>query len=158
MRIAFLLHNAYAMGGTVRTAMTLADTLAGRHQVELVSVFRHREKPRFARSPEVPLRALVDRRKGSPDAADPLARRAGEAFPNSPSGSAQGAGLDQSSDTDSDNQWWKLVPATSGYYRLVNVGNGWCADVKDASTADGAAIIQWPNTGGTNQEWQVIAL
>ncbi|MDX2600796.1 alpha-L-fucosidase [Streptomyces caniscabiei] len=77
---------------------------------------------------------------------------------NSPSSSAQGAGLDQSSDTDSDNQWWKLVPATSGYYRLVNVGNGWCADVKDASTADGAAIIQWPNTGGTNQEWQVIAL
>ncbi|WP_079158474.1 alpha-L-fucosidase [Streptomyces caniscabiei] len=77
---------------------------------------------------------------------------------DSPSGSAQGAGLDQSSDTDSDNQWWKLVPATSGYYRLVNVGNGWCADVKDASTADGASIIQWPNTGGTNQEWQVIAL
>uniref|UniRef100_UPI00117D3E20 RICIN domain-containing protein n=1 Tax=Streptomyces caniscabiei TaxID=2746961 RepID=UPI00117D3E20 len=77
---------------------------------------------------------------------------------NSPSGSAQGAGLDQSSDTDSDNQWWKLVPATSGYYRLVNVGNGWCADVKDASTADGANVIQWLNTGGTNQEWQVIAL
>ena len=77
---------------------------------------------------------------------------------NSPSGSAQGAGLDQSTDTDSDNQWWKLVPATSGCYRLVNVGNGWCADVKDASTADGASIIQWPNTGGTNQEWQVIAL
>jgi glycosyltransferase involved in cell wall biosynthesis len=81
MRIAFLPHNAYAMGGTVRTTMTLADTLAGRHQVELVSVFRHREKPQRGRSPEVPLRALVDRRKGSADAADPLARRAGEVFP-----------------------------------------------------------------------------
>ncbi|MDX3452618.1 RICIN domain-containing protein [Streptomyces sp. ME02-8801-2C] len=77
---------------------------------------------------------------------------------DSPGGSAQGAALDQPSDTDSGNQWWNLVPATSGYYRLVNVGNGWCADVKDASTADGAAIVQWPNTGGTNQEWQVVAL
>ncbi|MFF6786634.1 glycosyltransferase [Streptomyces sp. NPDC012510] len=89
MRIAFLLHNAYAMGGTVRTTMTLADTLAGRHQVELVSVFRHREKPRLGRSPEVPLRALVDRREGSADAADPLARRAGVFFPKGDSRSHQ---------------------------------------------------------------------
>jgi alpha-L-fucosidase len=77
---------------------------------------------------------------------------------DSPGCSAKGAGLDRSSDTDASNQWWKLVPATSGYYRLVNVGNGWCADIKDASTADGATVIQWPNTGGTNQEWQLVAL
>jgi alpha-L-fucosidase 2 len=44
---------------------------------------------------------------------------------DSPSGSAQGAALDQSSDANSDNQWWTLVPAsTSDYYRLVNVHNG----------------------------------
>ena len=89
VRIAFLLHNAYAMGGTVRTTMTLADTLAGRHQVELVSVFRHCEKPRLGRSPEVPLRALVDRREGSADAAHPLAREAGEVFPKGDSRSPQ---------------------------------------------------------------------
>ncbi|MFE7764692.1 glycosyltransferase [Streptomyces sp. NPDC057438] len=89
MRIAFLLHNAYAMGGTVRTTMTLADTLARRHEVELVSVFRHREKPRLGRSPEVPLRALVDRRQKSMDAADPLAHRAGEFFPQGDSRSHQ---------------------------------------------------------------------
>lgn len=77
---------------------------------------------------------------------------------DSPGGSAQGTGLDQRTDTKASNQWWKLVPATSGYYRLANVGNGWCADVKDASTADAATVIQWPNTGGTNQEWQLIAL
>jgi alpha-L-fucosidase len=40
----------------------------------------------------------------------------------------------------------------------LNVGNGWYADVKDASTADGAAVIQWPSTGGTNQDWQLVAL
>lgn len=77
----------------------------------------------------------------------------------SPGGSAQGAALDQWSDNGGDNQRWKLVPsATSGYYRLVNVRNGWCADVANASTADGASVIQWPSTGGANQDWQLIAL
>jgi alpha-L-fucosidase len=76
----------------------------------------------------------------------------------SPSGSAQGTQLDQSADAGTSNQWWKLVPATSGYYRLVNVGNGRCADVKDASVADGAQVIQWPSTSGSNQEWQLVAL
>ncbi|GAB3970441.1 hypothetical protein GCM10029978_043720 [Actinoallomurus acanthiterrae] len=77
----------------------------------------------------------------------------------SPGGSAQGANLDQWTDSGGDNQWWKLVPSTtSGYYRLVNVRNGWCADVANASTADGANVIQWPTTGGTNQDWQILAL
>lgn len=77
----------------------------------------------------------------------------------SPGSSSQGASLDQWTDDGGDNQWWKLVPsATSGYYQLVNVRNGWCADVKDASTADGAQVIQWPSTGGSNQDWQILAL
>ncbi|KOV69623.1 Tat pathway signal protein [Streptomyces sp. NRRL WC-3618] len=76
----------------------------------------------------------------------------------SPDGT-QGATLTQLSDNGGDNQWWKLVPsATSGYYRLVNVRTGWCADVANASTADGANVIQWPSTGGSNQDWQVLAL
>jgi alpha-L-fucosidase len=78
---------------------------------------------------------------------------------DSPAGSAQGAALDQSADSDSDNQRWHLVPATtSGYYRLVNVHNGWCADVSGGSTADGAAVIQWAPGSGANQEWQPIGL
>ncbi|GIF04609.1 glycosyl hydrolase family 95 catalytic domain-containing protein [Actinoplanes siamensis] len=78
---------------------------------------------------------------------------------DSPSGSVQGAELDQATDTDSDTQWWKLVSAsTSGYYRLVNVHNGWCADVSGGSTADGASVIQWPPTNGANQEWQLVGL
>ena len=77
----------------------------------------------------------------------------------SPDNSTQGAALDQSTDDGGDNQWWKLVPSqTSGYYRLVNVRNGWCADVKDASTTDGVKVIQWPTTDGSNQDWQLIAL
>lgn len=78
---------------------------------------------------------------------------------DSPGGSAQGAALDQWTDTTSANQAWKLVPAsTAGYYRLVNVRNGWCADVSGASTADGASVIEWPVTSGANQEWQTVAL
>uniref|UniRef100_UPI0037420BA4 alpha-L-fucosidase n=1 Tax=Streptomyces sasae TaxID=1266772 RepID=UPI0037420BA4 len=77
----------------------------------------------------------------------------------SPGGSAQGDGLNQWTADGGDNQSWKLVPSqTSGYHRLVNVRNGWCADVKDASTADGASIIQWPASGGSSQDWQIVAL
>lgn len=77
----------------------------------------------------------------------------------SPSGSAQGAALNQSTDADSDTQWWTLVPAsTGGYHRLVNVHSGWCADVSGASTADGASVIQWPPNTGANQEWQLVAV
>ncbi|MFI6931050.1 alpha-L-fucosidase [Streptomyces sp. NPDC050287] len=78
---------------------------------------------------------------------------------DSPGGSTQGTTLDQWTDTSSDNQWWKLAPSsTGGYYTLVNVHNGWYADVKDASTADGAKVIQWTATGATNQDWQIVAL
>ncbi len=77
----------------------------------------------------------------------------------SPGGSAQGDGLDQWTDDGGDNQSWQLAPSqTSGYHQLVNVRNGWCADVKDASTADGAPVIQWPATGGSNQDWQIVAV
>ncbi|MCL8017275.1 alpha-L-fucosidase [Streptomyces sp. AS02] len=77
----------------------------------------------------------------------------------SPGGSVEGAALDQWTDNGGTNQWWNLVPSsTGGYYTLVNVRNGWCADVKDASTADGAKIIQWRATGGSNQDWQLVAI
>ena len=45
--IRILLHNAYALGGTVRTTMNLAGELALRHEVEIVSVRRHTAKPFF---------------------------------------------------------------------------------------------------------------
>ncbi|MFF3141413.1 RICIN domain-containing protein [Streptomyces sp. NPDC057927] len=52
-----------------------------------------------------------------------------------------------------------MVPsATSGYYRLVNVRAGWCADVANASTTDGTNVIQWPVTDGSNQDWQIVSL
>ncbi|MFG3254303.1 glycosyltransferase family 4 protein [Streptomyces sp. NPDC048172] len=61
MRIRFLLLNAYAVGGTVRTVVNQANALAAAgHEVELTSVRRHRAEPRFALHPDIRLRALVD--------------------------------------------------------------------------------------------------
>jgi glycosyltransferase involved in cell wall biosynthesis len=66
MHISFLLHNAYGIGGTIRTTFTLARTLAERHDVEIVSVFRHREDPALGAPAGVRMSHLVDLRKSSP--------------------------------------------------------------------------------------------
>ncbi|WP_335937207.1 glycosyltransferase [Streptomyces sp. PTD5-9] len=74
MHISFLLHNAYGVGGTIRTTFNLAATLAEQHDVEIVSVFRHRDVPVLGAPAGVRLGHLVDLRKKSPaydgDAAD----------------------------------------------------------------------------------------
>lgn len=65
MHISFLLHNAFAVGGTIRTTFNLARALAERHDVEIVSVFRHREEPTLGAPEGVLLRHLVDLRENS---------------------------------------------------------------------------------------------
>jgi glycosyltransferase involved in cell wall biosynthesis len=80
MKISFLLHNGYGIGGTIRTTFNLAQALAERHQVEIVSVHRHREQPTFALDPRVRLRALVDLRH---EKDHPLHQRPARVFPAS---------------------------------------------------------------------------
>ncbi|MFD5520172.1 glycosyltransferase family 4 protein [Streptomyces sp. NPDC127066] len=63
MKISFLLHNAYGIGGTITTTFNLARALAARNEVEIVSVLRHRERPTLSLDPRVPLRSLVDLRQ-----------------------------------------------------------------------------------------------
>ncbi|MGY1496853.1 alpha-L-fucosidase [Streptomyces sp. QTS52] len=46
--------------------------------------------------------------------------------------------------------------ADLGTFKLVNRKSGKVMDVSGASSADGAAIIQWPSTGGTNQQWKLL--
>ena len=59
----FLLAHAWGIGGTIRTIVNLAPELARRHEVEVISVLRRRERPFFA-LPDVPVRALRDLRGG----------------------------------------------------------------------------------------------
>ncbi len=43
----------------------------------------------------------------------------------------------------------------AAYYRFLNLNSGQALDVNGASTANGAGIIQWPQNGGNNQQWQI---
>ncbi|WP_432251874.1 glycosyltransferase family 4 protein [Streptomyces sp. HNM1019] len=83
MHISFLIHNAYGIGGTIRTTYNLARTLGEQHDVEIVSVFRHRDQPIFEPGPGVRLSHLVDLRKNSPsyDGGDPDHGRPAKVFP-----------------------------------------------------------------------------
>jgi glycosyltransferase involved in cell wall biosynthesis len=81
VKIVFLMHNVYGIGGTVRTTLNLAAALAERHQVEVVSMLRHRERPRFEVDPRVTLVPLVDLRQGVPDVADPRLHQPAVVFP-----------------------------------------------------------------------------
>ena len=60
MRLTFLITNAYGGGDATRTALTMAAALSARHEVEVVSVLRHRDEPMVAIDPRIRLRALVD--------------------------------------------------------------------------------------------------
>jgi glycosyltransferase involved in cell wall biosynthesis len=81
VKIVFLIHNVYGIGGTIRTTLNLAAALADRHQVEIVSMLRHRELPRFEVDPRVTLVPLVDIRVGSADTADPMFTEPATVFP-----------------------------------------------------------------------------
>ncbi|MEV0634571.1 glycosyltransferase family 4 protein [Streptomyces sp. NPDC050619] len=79
MKISFLIHNAYGIGGTISTTFNLAQALADRHDVEIVSVLRHRERPNFTLDPRVSLRPLVDLRQ---EKEHPLHLRPAKVFPS----------------------------------------------------------------------------
>lgn len=71
MKIRFLIANAYATGGTIRTTINMANALAGRgHKVEIASVHKNRNEPAFKIDPRVRLRPLVDRSKGGVEASE----------------------------------------------------------------------------------------
>ncbi|GGS94964.1 glycosyltransferase family 4 protein [Streptomyces violaceus] len=78
MKISFLIHNAYGIGGTITTTFNLAGALAERHDVEIVSALRHREHPNLTPHPRVRLRSLVDLRK---EEDHPLHRRPARVYP-----------------------------------------------------------------------------
>ena len=60
--IRLLMFDAYGRGGVARSVLTLANQLAGRHDVEVITLYRRREEPRFPVDPRVRLTVLRDTR------------------------------------------------------------------------------------------------
>jgi subtilase family serine protease len=44
------------------------------------------------------------------------------------------------------------------YYKIINRNSGQALDITGGSTANGGAAIQWPYSGGANQQWQEVAV
>lgn len=65
MKIAFLLGSAYGMGGTIRATLTLANDLARRHEVEIITLNRWRTDPFFDVDARITLHTLMDAREGA---------------------------------------------------------------------------------------------
>ncbi|EST37011.1 hypothetical protein N566_15295 [Streptomycetaceae bacterium MP113-05] len=64
MKIRYLLLHAYGTGGTIRTVMNQANTLVGSgHEVEIVSVIRHRDEIQFPLDERVTVSSLIDGRE-----------------------------------------------------------------------------------------------
>ena len=51
--------------------------------------------------------------------------------------------------------WTGASSPSAGAHRLTGVHSGMLLDVSGASTADGAKVVQWSATGGTNQQWTI---
>lgn len=64
MKISLMLSSAYGMRGDVRSTLNLAGALAERHDVEVISIRRHRDKPFFPVAPGVTMRSVIDARPG----------------------------------------------------------------------------------------------
>ncbi|NEB34264.1 glycosyltransferase family 4 protein [Streptomyces sp. SID14446] len=65
MKIAFLINNAYGIGGTIRATANLSGAFADRHEVEVVSVHRVQDEPAITLDPRVQLTSLIDMREDS---------------------------------------------------------------------------------------------
>ncbi|PZG21349.1 glycosyltransferase [Nonomuraea aridisoli] len=64
MRISLVLASAYGMRGDVRATLNLATALSERHDVEVISIRRQKDKPFFPVGPKVSMRSVVDVRPG----------------------------------------------------------------------------------------------
>ncbi|MDX3660026.1 family 43 glycosylhydrolase [Streptomyces sp. ID05-26A] len=67
-------------------------------------------------------------------------------------------GLVQNTDAGRTGQQFRLADSEGGHVRLLNRASGKAVDVLDFSNSDGAQLIQWPDTGAANQQWQMVKL
>jgi hypothetical protein len=56
------------------------------------------------------------------------------------------------------NDEWQIVDVTGGYFKFVNVNSGLTLGVPGNSTSSGTQLDQETDTGGSNQQWQIISV
>lgn len=79
MKITYLVHDVHGIGGTIRTVINQAGAMAAAgHDVEVASVFQHRDKPALPVPSGVRIVPLLDTRA---DTADPRADRPSALYP-----------------------------------------------------------------------------
>jgi hypothetical protein len=66
---------------------------------------------------------------------------------------ADGARVVQTTADGRASRQWQLRPQTDGVFLVVNRNSGKVLDVSGGSTADGVALIQYRDIGGSNQRW-----
>jgi glycosyltransferase involved in cell wall biosynthesis len=64
VKVSLMLASAYGMRGDVRSTLNLATALAERHDVEVISIRRQKDKPFFPVDQKVAMRSLIDVRPG----------------------------------------------------------------------------------------------
>jgi glycosyltransferase involved in cell wall biosynthesis len=64
VKVSLMLASAYGMRGDVRSTLNLATALAERHDVEVISIRRQKDKPFFPVDQKVVMRSLIDVRPG----------------------------------------------------------------------------------------------
>lgn len=84
-----------------------------------------------------------------------LNENSGLALATSGASTAQGAGIVQSTPSNSADQQWQLLGEDTGYDELMNVASGLVLDVPGNSSTKGVQLDQWSANGGANQQWQV---
>ena len=55
------------------------------------------------------------------------------------------------------SQQWSGADLGGGAYRITSRASGMAIDAYGAGTAGGTKIVQWPENGGANQQWRVVA-
>src|SRR5687767_13074896 len=67
-----------------------------------------------------------------------------------------GTQLIQNTDNGTTRQQFTLKDSAGGFVRLLNRHSGKAVEVWEWSTADGAAVAQYGDLDGANQQWQMI--
>ena len=176
MRIRFLLFNAYLGGGTVRTVFNTAGQFAERgHDVEVASLYRHRERTRFPVPPGVQRRPLTGQALRGwvgpwPDSQCPSSgtRRASPASERGhPAGGEQISGLTLTErDRDEYRELLGLSTRVVAIPNAVVVGRE-CSNQPRLDKVAGAAgrlcrqkgfdllIDAWSRVAGQNPDWRL---